>query len=272
MFRVILWIVPDARTQAIHEITRNSHSSAFRILKERCCFRQADVSCDSGLVTGGAVMNYQVVNFRRVVSLSVAGVFSLCMAGTTMAQGKPGGVGPPPNNNPNVGDRVRQIDEGRLRSAEVDAGAEERNQKLLQAAIANMREDFSRIQVLRNDIARNLVAHKPLDYKLVSEQTAEISKRTNRMNVYMRARLAEDEKENNSSELKSEEMVSALVRLCKLIDSFTENPALKNAATIDTREAAKTRENKTNADRDLLAIIKLSGSLQKKSENLRMSQ
>jgi len=67
-------------------------------------------------------------------------------------------------------------------------------------------------------------------------------------------------------------MIGALVRLCKLIDSFTENPALKNAATVDSKDIAKARENKANADRDLLAIIKLSGGLQKKSENLRMSQ
>jgi len=45
----------------------------------------------------------------------------------------------------------------------VDAGTEEKNQKLLQTAIANMKEDFTRIQVLRNDIARNLIARKPLD-------------------------------------------------------------------------------------------------------------
>jgi len=56
-----------------------------------------------------------------------------------------------------------KVDEGRLRSAEVDAGTEEKNQKLLQTAIANMKEDFTRIQVLRNDIARNLIARKPLD-------------------------------------------------------------------------------------------------------------
>jgi hypothetical protein len=154
----------------------------------------------------------------------------------------------------------------------MDVGADERNQKLLQAAIANMREDFSRIQVLRNDIARNLIARKPLDYKLVSEQTAEINKRASRLNVYMRAHVPEGEKENKLPELKSEEMIGALVRLCKLIDSFTENPALKNAATIDSKEISKARENKANADRDLLAIIKLSGSLQKKTETLRMSQ
>jgi hypothetical protein len=64
-------------------------------------------------------------------------------------------------------------------------------------------------------------------------------------------------------------MVDALVRLCKLIDSFTENPALKNAATVDSKEIDKAQENKAKADRDLLAIIKLSSSLQKKSDSLR---
>jgi hypothetical protein len=204
----------------------------------------------------------------------VAGVFSFCFVSAAAAQrtptGPPAGAGPPPNNNPNLEDRLRQISESKLRSAEMDVGVEEENKKRLQAAIVNMKEDFTRIQVVRNDIARNLVAHKPLDYKLVSEQTAEINKRASRLNVYMQARAPEDEKENKSPELKSEEMISALVRLCKLIDSFTENPALKNAATIDSKEIDKAKENKANADRDLIAIIKLSGTLQKKSETLRI--
>ena len=218
-------------------------------------------------------MNCRFVRVKKLVGFLIAGIFSLCLASSTLAQrnpaGPPPGAGPPPNNNPNLQDRFRQVDESKLRSAEVDAGTEEKNQKLLQAAIANMKEDFSRIQTLRNDIARNLVARKPLDYKLVSDQTAEITKRASRLNVYMLARVAEDEKENKLPELKSDEMIGALVRLCKLIDSFTENPALKNAATIDSKELAKAKENKANADRDLLAIIKLSGSLQKKSENLK---
>jgi hypothetical protein len=88
----------------------------------------------------------------------------------------------------------------------------------------------------------------------------------------MQARVPESEKENNSAELKGEEMIGALVRLCKLIDSFTENPALKNAATVDSKEVVKAKENKVNADRDLLAIIKLSSSIQKKSESLKTSQ
>src|SRR5882724_8039434 len=209
------------------------------------------------------------MSFKSPAWLLAVAIVLLCLAGTIMAQ-KPGGAGPPPNNNPNLDDRARQVDEGRLRSAEADIGNDEKNQKLVQAAIVNMKEDFSRIQVLRNDIARNLIAHKPLDYKLLSEQTAEINKRSSRLNVYMRAHSPEDEKENNSPELKSQEMIDALVRLCKLIDSFTENPALKNAATIDSKDIDKGRENKANADRDLLAIIKLSGSLQKKSDSLKI--
>src|SRR5438045_9131542 len=217
-------------------------------------------------------MSFMVANNKSSARLLVVGIFSLCLTGTAMAQGKPAGVGPPPNNNPNLDDRARQVDEGRLRSAEVEAGSHEKNRKLLQAAIANMKEDCARIQVLRNDIARNLVARKPLDYSLVAEQAGEINKRASRLNVYMRAHAAEAEKENNLPELKSEEMIGALVRLCKLIDSFTENPALKSAATIDSKDVAKAKENKADADRDLLAIIKLSNSLQKKSESLKLSQ
>ena len=217
-------------------------------------------------------MSFRVVNIRSLAWFLAVAIFSLCMAGTTLAQGKPTGAGPPPNNNPNLDDRIRQIDEGKLRGAETNAGVEEQNQKHVQAAIVNMRDDYKRIQILRNDIARNLVARKPIEYKLVTEQTAEINKRAGRLNVYMLARVPDEEKPDNSAELKSEEMVGALVKLCKLIDSFTENPVLKNAGTVDSKGVAKAKDDKTNADRDLLAIIKLSASIRKKSESLSGSQ
>ena len=217
-------------------------------------------------------MNYQCVKVKKLAGFLVVGIFSLCLANSTRAQGKPAGAGPPPNNNPNISDRVRQIDEGKLRGAEANAGVEEENQKRVQAAIVNMKDDYKRIQVLRNDIARNLVARKPLEYKLVADQAAEINKRASRLNVYMLARVPDEEKADSSVELKSEEMVGALVKLCKLIDSFTENPVLKNAGTVDLKGAAKAKDDKANADRDLLAIIKLSGSIRKKSESLTPSQ
>jgi len=216
-------------------------------------------------------MNYRVPKIKKLVGFLVAAIFSLCAAGITVAQ-KPGSAGPPPNNNPNIDDRIRQIDEGRLRGAETNVSLEEENQKRLQAAIVNMKDDYKRIQVLRNDIARNLVARKPIEYKLVAEQTAEINQRASRLNVYMQARVPDERKPNTVDELKNEEMVGSLVKLCKLIDSFTENPALKSAATVDSKDIAKSKEDKANADRDLLAIIKLSAGIQKKSVSLSASQ
>jgi hypothetical protein len=85
----------------------------------------------------------------------------------------------------------------------------------------------------------------------------------------MLARAPENKEQNSTSDLKSEEMIGALVKLCKLIDSFTENPALKNAAAIDAKETEKVKENKAKADGDLLAIIKLSDNLHKTADTLR---
>jgi hypothetical protein len=149
----------------------------------------------------------------------------------------------------------------------MDAVSRRESEKLIQAAIVNMKEDFTRIQVLRNDIARNLVAHKSLDYELVAKQTAEIHKRASRLNVYMLAHGSENKEEESASNLKDEEMTGALVRLCKLIDSFTENPALKNAGIVDAKKLENAKGDKARADKDLLSIIKLSGGIEKHSSS-----
>ena len=218
-------------------------------------------------------MNCRVISLKNLAGFLVVLVFGATLASSTFAQGTtpagpPPGAGPPANKNINFEDRLRQIKEGRLRTAEMEAASETDNQKHVQAAIVNMKADFTRIQVLRNDIARNLVARKPLDYKLVSEQAAEINKRASDLNVYMLARVPDAKEQKDPPDVKSEEMISSLVKLCKLIDSFTENPTLKNANTVEANDIEKAKEDKTKADRDLLAIIKLSSSIRKKSDSL----
>jgi len=165
-------------------------------------------------------------------------------------------------------ERERQASEARLRTAEMGAVEDAERQKLIRAAIANVKQDFTRIQVLRNDIARNLVARKPLDYNLITAQTAEINKRAERLNVYMSPRTSANREQDSNVDLAGQEMVDARVKLCKLIDSFTENPALKNAATVDAKSENGKKE-KAKADEDLLAIIKLSDSIHKRSESLK---
>lgn len=215
-------------------------------------------------------MEYLITDIRRLCGSVATVVFVMSLGASASAQGgAPPGAGPPAANNPRIEGRARDASESRLRSAEMDAAVESENQKRVQAAIVHMKEDFTRIQVLRNDIARNLVAHKPLDYNLISEQTGEINKRASELNVYMLARVSEEKELNNSANAPNEEMMGALVKLCKLVDSFTENPALKNAATVDAKDAEKAKENKARADKDLLSIIQLSESIKKKSDSLK---
>jgi hypothetical protein len=206
----------------------------------------------------------------RPAGYLAAGLFTLGMAAPVSAQGgAPAGAGPPPIISIKREEHGRRASEAKLRSVEMEAGAEAETQKHIQAAISNMKQDFTRIQVLRNNIARDLVARKPLDYNLITEQTAEINKRAHRLNIYMLAHVPEHKELDPTSELKNEEMIDALVKLCKLIDSFTENPALKNAATIDAKHVEKAKTDKAKADGDLLAIIKLSDRIHKKSDGLR---
>jgi hypothetical protein len=215
-------------------------------------------------------MKSKVITSQKLAAWFATGILLLVATMSASAQSTPPvGAGPPAIKNARLEEQKRQVSEARLRSAEMGAGEEAENQKHIQAAIANMKQDFTRIQVLRNDIARNLVAHKPLDYSLITEQATEINKRAHRLNVYMLARAPENKEQESTSDLKSEEMIGALVKLCKLIDSFTENPALKNAAAIDAKENEKAKEDKAKADGDLLAIIKLSQSVERKSESLR---
>jgi len=187
----------------------------------------------------------------------------------TRAQGPPAGAGPPPVNSPRLESSERNARENALRGAEIDAATtEKRNQQRLEAAIVQVKQDFTHLQVVRNEIAHNLVARKPLDYNLISDQTRDINKAANRLKTYMMPRPPEDkEKEQKkATELNTDDMTPALVKLCKLIDSFVENPALKNA--VDAQQLDKVKADKARADSDLLTIIELSENIQKKAESL----
>lgn len=216
-------------------------------------------------------MTSESKNPNNILRFAVSGLFGICLT-TSVAAQPPPGSGPPLDKNPNIADRSRQVSESELRGTEMIARTDAEREKRVQEAIANMKEDFARIQVVRNDIAKNLVARKPLDYELIRKQTAEINRRSSRMNVYLQAHAAPDGQGSKMAEPASDEMIGALVKLCKLIDSFTENPALKNLAVVDSKDVSKAKEDRAIADRDLLAIIKLSASLRKKAESLRFSQ
>ena len=198
---------------------------------------------------------------------------TLIVAATTFAQGRPAGAGPPPVNSPRLETSEREARENALRGAEIDKTSPNSNQQKIDAAIVQVRKDFTHLQVVRNQIAHNLVAKNPLDFDLISEQTKDINKTANRLKTFMMPRPAED-KDNAAdkeqkipAELSTEEMTGALVKLCKTIDSFVENPALKSA--VDVKHLDKVKEDKSKADSDLLNIIDLSQNIQKSADSLK---
>jgi hypothetical protein len=197
----------------------------------------------------------------------------LIAAGVTAAQGgPPPGAAAPAIKDPK-GDTVIQTDrEATLRSAEIGAAAEQMNQQRLAAAMEQTRQDFKRIQLIRNDMVDNLVAKKPLDYKLIAKQAGEVGERANRLKTFLMptanaaAKTDEAKKDDvkQAVEYDADALKGALVRLCNTIFSFTGNPMFQDPGTVDVQKAKK-------AGGDLLNIIELSDQIKRNAERLAKS-
>ncbi|HYO92278.1 MAG TPA: hypothetical protein VEQ40_11605 [Pyrinomonadaceae bacterium] len=199
------------------------------------------------------------ISFRLGAILSAL----IIMASASLAQQAPGPVGPPPGATPKEQTQDRQNREFRLRTVERDVAKTQVNQQRLKAAIDLVKQDFKRIQIVRNEMVDDLVTQKPLDYKLIAERAGEINKRAHRLKTFLMQPVSEEqEKETKPAiEYKHEEIKGALVKLCNTIYKFTENPILKTPDVVDV-------EQSTKAGGDLLSIIELSDNIKRSVEKL----
>ncbi len=159
--------------------------------------------------------------------------------------------------------RNREVREANLRNTETKAAIERIDQKRVAAAIEQVKEDFKQIQIVRNEMVRNLLAGKPLDYHLITHETGEIHKRAERLKSYLMPPVPNENKEHHESQIEfnNDEMKDALVRLCNLIAGFIDNPVLKTPDKVDVEQSAK-------AGGDLLMIIAMSGNIKRSAERL----
>jgi hypothetical protein len=187
-------------------------------------------------------------------------------AGAALAQA-PGGVGAPAIINPKGDTDAQTNREAALRSAEIRSVGGRMDSRQLAAAIDQTKQDFKRIQLIRNDVVDYLVAKKPLDYKLVSEQAAEINKRANRLKSFLMptAPVEKEKAAAKQTDYDGEQLKGALVKLCNTIYSFTGNAMFKDPTTVDSQKAA-------SAGGDLLAIIELSDNVKRSADRLRASK
>jgi hypothetical protein len=160
--------------------------------------------------------------------------------------------------------REREHREAMLRTMEAKAAIDKLDQKQIEAAIKQVNEDFKQIQIVRNEMVRNLLANRPLDYRLISEEAGEINKRADRLKTYLMppAPEGQDQKPKSQIEYAGGEMKDALIRLCNLIATFIDNPVLQTPSRVDV-------EQSTKAGGDLLSIIELSDDIKRSAEKLK---
>jgi hypothetical protein len=187
----------------------------------------------------------------------------LTAAGVVAAQGPPAGAGPPGLRDPKSETNIQADREATLRTAEIGPAAAQMNKQRLAAVIEQTKQDFKRIQLIRNDIVDNLVAKKPLDYKLIAKQAGEMGERANRLKSLLMPPTVAAKKEDakQAVEYDADALKGALVKLCNTVFSFTGNPMFQDPGTVDVQKATK-------AGGDLLNIIELSDNIKRNAERL----
>ncbi|HEX8773455.1 MAG TPA: hypothetical protein VF735_07580 [Pyrinomonadaceae bacterium] len=133
--------------------------------------------------------------------------------------------------------------------------------------IAQIREDFVRLQVVNYDlsdaVSRSSRSSGALDLKLIAKSVADIKKRARRLRDNMMLPETENVFERPQMEVGPDvrQLKSSLSVLKKLIIGFVNNPIFREANVVDLQLSAK-------AKHDLEDIIELSEQIKKCSEKL----
>jgi hypothetical protein len=130
-------------------------------------------------------------------------------------------------------------------------------------AFAEIREDFLRLQVVNNELARAVSGEGQLDFKLVAKSASEIKKRAERLKLNLALPEAADGEKlpPSPSPADPEQLRVALSRLDGIVLRFTNALHAKGVRRLDAQSSARLRL-------DLEAIIGLSVRVKKGSEKL----
>ena len=203
--------------------------------------------------------SYQRTALRRATALVfVAATFAIAAPGPANAQGGEPKDAPSPrrptfSSNPRAPDptsiRERQSS---MRSTELAAARKRRPPEQARLALAQIGEDYRRIQVLNNQMLSAALNSPALDYKGISEAAKEIGKRAARL----KSSLVLPEPEGPprrwayGHSRDAAQMKAALQKLDALVMGFVMSPFFRNRDVLDARAGAR-------ASADLDEIIEL---------------
>jgi hypothetical protein len=152
---------------------------------------------------------------------------------------------------------------GRLYKRAIEDGLRkppERVEEEVRLALAQIKEDYERIQLVNIDLAKATSDQTQLDLKLAAESASEIRKRAERLltNLSLPEMPADLERVKMPDE-GEEHLRPSLVMLRRLVERFVRSPLFREVNVIDAQIS-------TRARRDLEGIVELSGRLKKDCE------
>jgi hypothetical protein len=201
-----------------------------------------------------------VLRRAPVVAALLLSLQALCMA-----QGTATGVSVPRIDPAAERIRDEQQREMVLRSGGRRVENAHADERAIKAAAEQLNQDFKRVQIIRNDLARAVTSGSALDYRRVSDAAAEVRKRSIRMQTYLALRREGDDAKQQQQEDEAAhdeaQLKEALARLCHRIDSFVANPRFKSPGVFDV-------DATTKAARDLREMIALSQQIKGGAERL----
>jgi hypothetical protein len=174
-------------------------------------------------------------------------------AGAAHAQGAPPRREDPLQSKLQSARQLEMIEAALMRRP---ASANDRN-----AELAQIREDFWRIQLANDQLFGCLSNPSVIDSRLIAKTAAEIRTRAKRLKENLA--LPGPEKESRfSADVAAGDLRSSIASLSKLINSFVTNPMLSQRHVVDATLSL-------TASRDLEYIIILSGKLRKSAAKLK---
>ena len=131
----------------------------------------------------------------------------------------------------------------------------------VQQALAQMQEDFTRLQVINQRLGRAAIGSAALDLRFISKSASEIKKHAERLNTNLALPQSDPGYQPRTSDpiTSQGQIKSSILRLARVVFRFVDNPFFKEASVVDT-------ELTTRARRDLEEIIELSEQLKKGSD------
>lgn len=174
----------------------------------------------------------------------------------------------PSTVDPKRATREQQSREASLRSAEVFTRRAPDSADA-RATAAEVRKDFARLQELRNEIAKPLVARAPLDLKAIVAKADEVNRRASRLKsrllLYDAGTPAGAAATPAAEPVGEDRMQPSLVILCKTIDRFVASPVFETQGVVDVKASSE-------AGAELLRIIDLSDRIRRGAERARRGE